>query len=112
GDDPSSLAGVGALTYSFLSPRGKIPVMLDLVLNFLANGATHASWLVKLVYFFVVTQLTIFSVTLYLHRSQAHRGVDFHPVLAHFFRFWSWLSTGMITKEWVAVHRKHHAKCE
>ncbi|HZP66270.1 MAG TPA: fatty acid desaturase [Rudaea sp.] len=86
--------------------------MLDLVLNFLANGATHASWLVKLVYFFVVTQLTIFSVTLYLHRSQAHRGVDFHPVLAHFFRFWSWLSTGMITKEWVAVHRKHHAKCE
>jgi len=59
-----------------------------------------------------MTQLTIFSVTLYLHRSQAHRGVDFHPVVAHFFRFWTWLTTSMITKEWVAIHRKHHAKCE
>ena len=63
-------------------------------------------------YFLIVTQLTIFSVTLYLHRSQSHRGVDFHPALAHFFRFWSWISTGMVTKEWVAIHRKHHAKCE
>jgi len=86
--------------------------MLDMLLDFLNHGFTHASWLAKLIYFFVVTQLTIFSVTLYLHRSQAHRGVDFHPVLAHFFRFWSWISTGMITKEWVAIHRKHHAKCE
>jgi stearoyl-CoA desaturase (delta-9 desaturase) len=86
--------------------------MFDFVLNFLMHGVTHASWVAKLVYFFVVTQLTIFSVTLYLHRSQAHRGVDFHPLLAHFFRFWSWLSTGMVTKEWVAIHRKHHAKCE
>jgi stearoyl-CoA desaturase (delta-9 desaturase) len=86
--------------------------MLDVILNFLIHGIAHASWVVKLVYFLVVTQLTIFTVTLYLHRSQAHRGVDFHPVLAHFFRFWSWLSTGMVTREWVAVHRKHHAKCE
>ena len=86
--------------------------MFDFVLNFLMYGVTHASWVAKLVYFFIVTQLTIFSVTLYLHRSQAHRGVDFHPLLAHFFRFWSWLSTGMVTKEWVAIHRKHHAKCE
>src|ERR1700738_3493285 len=86
--------------------------MFDFVLNFLMHGVTHASWVAKLVYFFVVTQLTIFSVTLYLHRSQAHRGVDFHPLLAHFFRFWSWLSTGMVTKEWVAIHRKHHAKVE
>ena len=86
--------------------------MFDFVLNFLMHGVAHASWVAKLVYFFVVTQLTIFSVTLYLHRSQSHRGVDFHPVLAHFFRFWSWLSTGMVTKEWVAIHRKHHAKCE
>jgi stearoyl-CoA desaturase (delta-9 desaturase) len=60
----------------------------------------------------VFTQLTIFSVTLYLHRSQAHRGVDFHPVLNHFFRFWTWLTTSMITREWVAIHRKHHAKVE
>ncbi|MEO8802015.1 MAG: fatty acid desaturase [Rudaea sp.] len=86
--------------------------MLDFILNFLVHGITHASWVAKLVYFMIVTQLTIFSVTLYLHRSQAHRGVDFHPVLAHIFRFWAWLSTGMITKEWVAIHRKHHAKCE
>jgi len=86
--------------------------MLDIILNFLTNGLTHASWVVLLVYFIVVTQLTIFAVTLYLHRSQAHRGVDFHPAVAHFFRFWSWVSTGMVTKEWVAVHRKHHAKCE
>src|SRR5690606_20719713 len=54
----------------------------------------------------------IFAVTLYLHRSQTHRGVDFHPVVAHFLRFWSWISTGMVTKEWVAIHRKHHAKVE
>ncbi|MEP6485165.1 MAG: fatty acid desaturase [Rudaea sp.] len=86
--------------------------MLEFILNFLNNGFAHASWLTKVIYFLVVTQLTIFSVTLYLHRSQAHRGVDFHPALAHFFRFWSWISTGMVTKEWVAIHRKHHAKCE
>src|SRR5450432_4852345 len=86
--------------------------MLDIALNFLIHGVVNASCVAKLVYFFIVTQLTIFSVTLYLHRSQAHRGVDFHPVLAHFFRFWLWLTTGMVTKEWVAIHRKHHAKCE
>lgn len=86
--------------------------MLDAFLSFAARGITGASWGVWIVYFLVVTQLTILTVTLYLHRSQAHRGVDFHPVLAHFFRFWSWVSTAMITKEWVAVHRKHHAKCE
>ncbi|WP_415253772.1 acyl-CoA desaturase [Thermomonas sp.] len=65
-----------------------------------------------LLYLLIVTQITIFTVTLYLHRSQAHRGVDFHPVIAHFFRFWSWLTTSMITREWAAIHRKHHAKCE
>ncbi|HEX6832685.1 MAG TPA: acyl-CoA desaturase, partial [Rudaea sp.] len=85
--------------------------MFDFLVDFLNNGLLHASWVGKVVYFFIVTQLTIFSVTLYLHRSQAHRGVDFHPVIAHFFRFWAWVSTGMITKEWVAIHRKHHAKC-
>ena len=55
-----------------------------------------------------MTHLTIVSVTLYLHRCQAHRGVEFNPILAHFFRFWLWLTTGMTTKAWVAVHRKHH----
>ncbi|UXI68582.1 DesA family fatty acid desaturase [Tahibacter amnicola] len=86
--------------------------MFDAVADFLTGGLMHAHWPTLLVYFLVVTQLTIFSVTLYLHRSQSHRGVDFHPVLAHFFRFWAWLSTAMVTKEWVAIHRKHHAKCE
>jgi stearoyl-CoA desaturase (delta-9 desaturase) len=60
----------------------------------------------------VLTHLTIASVTIYLHRHQAHRGLDLHPAVAHCFRFWLWLTTGMVTKEWVAVHRKHHARCE
>jgi stearoyl-CoA desaturase (delta-9 desaturase) len=86
--------------------------MLDSIVSFASRGLTQGSWGTWIAYMLVVTQLTIFTVTLYLHRSQTHRGVDFHPVLAHFFRFWSWLSTGMVTKEWVAIHRKHHAKVE
>ena len=81
-------------------------------LDFLGGGLLQFGWVGLVVYLLVATQLTIFSVTLYLHRSQAHRGVDFHPVLAHFFRFWTWITTSMITKEWAAIHRKHHAKCE
>jgi len=60
----------------------------------------------------IVTHLTIISVTLFLHRAQAHRSLDLHPIPAHFMRFWLWLTTGMVTKEWVSIHRKHHAKCE
>ncbi|MEJ2509249.1 MAG: fatty acid desaturase [Gammaproteobacteria bacterium] len=60
----------------------------------------------------VLTQITIAAVTVYLHRHQAHRALDLHAVPSHFFRFWLWLTTGMVTKQWVAVHRKHHAKCE
>ena len=56
----------------------------------------------------VMVQITIACVTLYLHRSQAHKSVTFHPVVAHFMRFWLWMTTGMITKQWVAIHRKHH----
>ena len=78
----------------------------------LAHGATHASVWQVVVYTLVVTHITIAGVTLYLHRSQAHRALDLHPIVSHFFRFWLWLSTGMVTKEWVAIHRKHHAKCE
>ena len=55
-----------------------------------------------------MTHITIVCVTLYLHRSQAHRGVEFHPAVAHFMRFWLWLTTGMVTRQWVATHRKHH----
>ncbi|HEX7326226.1 MAG TPA: fatty acid desaturase [Rhodanobacteraceae bacterium] len=86
--------------------------MLDSLLQFAAHGLANAGWLAIVLYILVTTQLTNFAVTLYLHRSQAHRGVDFHPVVAHFLRFWNWLGTGMVTKEWVAVHRKHHAHCE
>jgi stearoyl-CoA desaturase (Delta-9 desaturase) len=86
--------------------------MSSSVSDLLAFGLTGSSWPVVAIFFVIATQLTIFSVTLYLHRSQAHRGVDFHPVLAHFFRFWTWLTTAMVTREWVAIHRKHHAKCE
>jgi stearoyl-CoA desaturase (delta-9 desaturase) len=60
----------------------------------------------------ILTHITIASVTIYLHRCQAHRALDLHPIMSHLFRFWLWLTTGMVTKEWVAVHRKHHAKCE
>lgn len=60
----------------------------------------------------VVTHITVTAVTLYLHRDATHRGLDLHPALRHFFRFWLWVTTGMITKEWVAIHRKHHARCE
>ncbi|NUS38775.1 MAG: acyl-CoA desaturase [Lysobacter sp.] len=80
--------------------------------DFLAGGLVQPGWGTLALYLLVATQLSIFSVSLYLHRSMAHRGVDFHPVLAHFFRFWTWLTTSMITKEWAAIHRKHHAKCE
>ena len=82
------------------------------LIDFLAGGLVQASLGTLVIYFLVATQLTIFSVTLYLHRSMAHRSVDFHPAIAHVFRFWTWLTTSMITREWAAIHRKHHAKCE
>ena len=82
------------------------------LIDFLAGGLVQASLGTLVIYFLVATQLTIFSVTLYLHRSMAHRSVDFHPAVAHVFRFWTWLTTSMITREWAAIHRKHHAKCE
>jgi stearoyl-CoA desaturase (delta-9 desaturase) len=64
--------------------------------------------LIEILYTLIATHITIACVTLYLHRSQAHRGVTFHPVVAHAMRFWLWLTTGMVTKQWVAIHRKHH----
>ncbi len=60
----------------------------------------------------ILTHITIIAVTVFLHRAQAHRALDLHPWVSHFFRFWLWLTTSMVTKEWVAIHRKHHAKCE
>jgi stearoyl-CoA desaturase (Delta-9 desaturase) len=61
-----------------------------------------------ILYTLIVTHITIICVTLFLHRGQAHKALIFHPVLSHFMRFWLWLTTGMVTKQWVAVHRKHH----
>jgi stearoyl-CoA desaturase (delta-9 desaturase) len=61
---------------------------------------------------FVMVQISMAGVTLYLHRDQAHRAIDLHPAVRHFFRLWIWLTSGMVTREWVAVHRKHHAMCE
>lgn len=86
--------------------------MLDAVLNFLSNGLTGASGWEILVFTLVVTHITIASVTIFLHRCQAHRALELHAIPSHFFRFWLWMTTGMVTKEWAAIHRKHHAKCE
>ena len=68
--------------------------------------------MIELIYLLVCTHITIVCVTLFLHRGQAHRGIEFHPIVEHFMRFWLWLTTGMVTKEWVAVHRKHHANTD
>jgi stearoyl-CoA desaturase (delta-9 desaturase) len=87
--------------------------MIEVVLEFLGGGGlTRLSAIELLILGLVLTQVTIAAVTIYLHRHQAHRALGLHPVVSHFFRFWLWLTTGMVTREWVAVHRKHHAKCE
>jgi len=85
---------------------------LDLVLDFLLNGVTHATGWQILLFTLAATHVTIAAVTIFLHRCQAHRALDLHPIPSHFFRFWLWMTTGMVTKEWAAIHRKHHAKCE
>jgi stearoyl-CoA desaturase (delta-9 desaturase) len=84
----------------------------DALLSWLSNGLLAATWWQVLIVALVFTHITIAAVTIYLHRSQAHRALELHPVVSHFFRAWLWLTTGMVTKEWVAIHRKHHAKCE
>jgi stearoyl-CoA desaturase (delta-9 desaturase) len=81
-------------------------------LDWLSNGLLHATWWQVVLFMLVTTHITIAAVTIFLHRSQAHRALDLHAIPSHFFRFWLWLTTGMVTKEWVAIHRKHHAKCE
>ncbi|MEK7666043.1 MAG: fatty acid desaturase [Pseudomonadota bacterium] len=76
------------------------------------EGLIALPWWGYVVVALVFTHITIASVTIFLHRHQAHRALDLHPVVSHFFRFWLWLTSGMVTKEWAAIHRKHHAKCE
>lgn len=76
------------------------------------NGLLNLPWWGNVLAALALTHVTIAAVTIFLHRHQAHRALELQPVISHFFRFWLWLTTGMKTKEWVAVHRKHHAKCE
>jgi stearoyl-CoA desaturase (delta-9 desaturase) len=76
------------------------------------TGLYDLPWWGYVAYALVMTHITIAAVTIYLHRHQAHRALDLHPLPSHFFRFWLWLTTGMVTKEWAAIHRKHHAKVE
>jgi stearoyl-CoA desaturase (delta-9 desaturase) len=76
------------------------------------TGVLDLPWWGYFAYTLILTHITIAGVTIYLHRHSAHRALDLHPIPAHFFRFWLWLTTGMLTKHWTAIHRKHHAKCE
>ncbi len=85
--------------------------MLDFLMS-ATSGLIDLPWWGYVLVLLGTTHITIATVTIFLHRTQAHRGVDLHPVVSHFFRAWLWLTTGMITKEWVAIHRKHHAKCD
>jgi stearoyl-CoA desaturase (delta-9 desaturase) len=84
----------------------------DALVQWLAHGLLDAAWWQVLLFTLVVTHITITSVTVFLHRAQAHRALDLHAIPSHFFRGWLWLTTGMVTKDFVGVHRKHHAKCE
>lgn len=99
-------------------PKALLHMSLDIgwvwnaVVDWLAHGLWQLSWWQLLLYVLATTHITIAAVTIFLHRCQAHRSLDLGPIPSHFFRFWLWLGTGMVTKEWVAIHRKHHAKCE
>ena len=82
------------------------------MIEWLAHGVWDLAWWQIVLYTLLTTHITIAAVTIFLHRSQAHRSLDLGAIPSHFFRFWLWVGTGMQTKEWVAIHRKHHAKCE
>ncbi len=81
-------------------------------MEFLFAGVFSLPWWGYILTALLLTHVTITAVTIYLHRAEAHHALVLGPHLAHFYRFWLWLTTGMVTKEWVAIHRKHHAKCE
>ncbi len=81
-------------------------------LDWLAHGAWNLQWWQMVLFTLAMTHVTMISVTIFLHRHQAHRALDLHPIASNFFRFWLWLTTGQVTKEWASIHRKHHAKCE
>ena len=89
-----------------------LTMVWDSLVNLLANGLVETTWWEVTLFTLLTTHITISAVTIFLHRAQAHRALDLHVLPSHFFRLWLWLTTGMVTKEFVAVHRKHHAKCE
>ena len=82
------------------------------MIDILINGLIKFTWVEYVIYTLVVTHITIVCITLYLHRGVCHSAIEIRPALAHFFRFWLWLTTSMRTADWVAIHRKHHAKVE
>lgn len=82
------------------------------MIDILINGLIEFTWLEYVIYTLVVTHITIVCITLYLHRGVCHSAIEIRPILSHFFRFWLWLTTSMRTADWVAIHRKHHAKVE
>ena len=84
----------------------------DALVQWLSHGVLEATWWQVVLFTLAFTHVTIAAVTIFLHRAQAHRALELGPIPSHFFRFWLWIGTGMVTKEWVAIHRKHHAKCE
>ena len=86
--------------------------VLNAAIDWLGHGLWNLAWWQIVLYTLATTHVTIAAVTIFLHRAQAHRSLDLHAIPSHFFRFWLWVGTGMLTKEWVAIHRKHHAKCE
>lgn len=86
--------------------------MIGSLLSFTGQGLVPLPWWGYVAVVLVLTHVTIVSVTVFLHRHQAHRALELHPAVSHFFRFWLWLTTGMVTAEWVSIHRRHHARCE
>ncbi len=85
---------------------------MNALLEWAANGFWNLSAWQLVLFTLGMTHVTMLSVTIFLHRHQAHRALDLHPIASHFFRFWLWLTTGQVTREWASIHRKHHAKCE
>jgi stearoyl-CoA desaturase (delta-9 desaturase) len=86
--------------------------VLNAAIDLLSHGLLNFAWWEIVLFTLVVTHITIASVTIFLHRAQSHRALELGPIPSHFFRFWLWLTTGMVTKEFVAIHRKHHAKVD
>src|SRR5690606_34366797 len=100
------ISGSPDWTLMISSDPGFLSAFVDGAVDFLSNGLAGFTWWQVLIVALVFTHITIASVTIYLHRHSAHRSLDLHPIASHFFRFWLWMTTGMVTKEWTAIHRK------